>query len=387
MKSQHLMQHGGSLIQNVGNWLEIDAVAFESNVRDVLSVIDDRALLCAVVKSDAYGHGADLVLPSLVRLDIPFVGVGSNEEAAVARRCGFEGRILRVRAAAPQEIKAGLDQDIEELVADPESAWEMRNIAAEAGKPIRIHLDINSSGMSRHSLDVSSTLGRACAVGIVSHPWLQLAGIMTHFPKDNNRHIEQVLLRFHSQAMTLLQLTGTRREDVLLHCANSYAALHVPGSWLDMVRAGAVLYGDSDPAAGQFQRCLTFKARIASVNSYAAGSKVGYGLTRTLTRDSRLASVTAGYGDGYRRALACQGSVLVHGRRAAIVDLVSMNSMVVDVTDIADVSPGDEVVLFGRQGSEEITPAELETANSAILADLYTVWAGGRRILVSPEDM
>ena len=387
MKSQHLMHHVGSSIQNVGNWLEIDAVAFESNVRGVLSMIDNQALLCAVVKSDAYGHGADLVLPSLVRLGVPFVGVGNNEEAALARRCGFEGRILRVRAAAPQEIKAGLDHDIEELVADPESAWEMHNIAADAGKSIRIHLDINSSGMSRHSLDVSTPLGRACAVGIVSHPWLHLAGIMTHFPTDDNRHIEQGLWRFHSQAMTLLQLTGIPREDVLLHCANSYAAMHMPGSWLDMVRAGAVLYGDSDPAQGQFQRCLSFKARIASVNSYATGSKVGYGLTHTLTRDSRLASVTAGYGDGYRRALACQGSVLVHGRRAAIVDLVSMNSMVVDVTDIADVSPGDEVVLFGRQGSEEITPEELETANSAILADLYTVWAGGRRILVSPKDV
>ncbi|WP_426978565.1 alanine racemase [Pseudarthrobacter sp. O4] len=387
MKSQHLMQHVGSSIQNVGNWLEIDAVAFESNVRDVLSMIEDRALLCAVVKSDAYGHGADLLLPSLVRLDVPFVGVGSNEEAATARHCGFKGRILRVRAAAPQEIKAGLEHDIEELVADPQSAWEMRNIAAKAGKTIRIHLDINSSGMSRHSLDVSSTLGRACAVGIVSHPGLELAGIMTHFPNDNNRHIEQALLRFQSQAMTLLHITGTPREDVLLHCADSYAALHVRGSWLDMVRAGAVLYGDSDPTAGQFQRCLTFKSRIASVNSYAAGSRVGYGLTRTLARDSRLASVTAGYGDGYRRALARQGNVLVRGRRAAIVDVVSMNSMVVDVTDIADLSPGDEVVLFGRQGSAEITPAGLETANSAILADLYTVWAGGHRVLATNEGM
>lgn len=387
MKSHHLMQHAGSQIENVGNWLEIDAAAFESNVRDVLSMIDGRALLCAVVKSDAYGHGAGLVLPTVVRLGVPFVGVGNNEEAALARSCGFEGRILRVRAAAPQKMRAGLEYDIEELVADPESAWEMRNIAAGAGKPIRIHLDINSSGMSRHSLDVSTALGRASAAGIISHRWLRLAGIMTHFPRDSARHIEQVLHRFQSQATALLQLTGTAREEVLLHCANSYAALHVPGSWLDMVRAGAVLYGDSDPAAGLFQRCLTFKARIASVNSYAAGSRVGYGLTHTLARDSRLASVTAGYGDGYRRALARHGGVLVRGRRAAVVDLVSMNSMVVDVTDIPDVAPGDEVVLFGRQGGSEITPAELETANSAILADLYTVWAGGRRILTGPHGV
>lgn len=387
MKSQDLMHPVCTSVQDAGSWLEIDAAAFEANVQTVLSMLDERALLCAVVKSNAYGHGADLLLPSLVRLGVPFVGVGSNEEAAMARRFGFEGRILRVRAAAPQEIKAGLRHDIEELVADPRSAWGIQEIAAEAGKVVRIHLDINSSGISRHSLDVSTTLGRASAVAIVSHPGLQLAGIMTHFPKDDDDHIETALLRFQRQALTLLRLTGTSRQEVLLHCANSYAALHVRGSWLDMVRTGAVLYGDSAPTPGHFRRCLAFKARIASVNSYPAGTKVGYGLTHTLDRDSRLASVTAGYGDGYRRALASKGGVLVRGRRAAIVDVVSMNSMVVDVTDIGDVRPGDEVVLFGRQGGAEITPAELEATNSAILADLYTVWAQGNRVLVNDEDM
>lgn len=387
MNSQELIHPVRSSVQNAGSWLEIDAAAFESNVRNLLSMIDGQALLCAVVKSHAYGHGADLLLPSLVRLGVPFVGVGSNEEAAIARRCGFEGRILRVRAAAPQEVEAGLRHDIEELVADPQSAWEMHRIASKAGKMVRIHLDINSSGISRHSLDVSSAQGRTSAVEIVSHRGLHLAGIMTHFPTDENSYIETALLHFQSQALMLLQLTGTPREDVLLHCASSYAALHVPGSWLDMVRAGAVLYGDSEPASGTFQRCLAFKARIASINSYAAGTKVGYGLTRTLGRDSRLASVTAGYGDGYRRALAREGGVLVRGRRAAIVDVGSMNSMVVDVTDMAEASPGDEVVLFGRQGGVEIAPAELEAANSAILADLYTVWAQGNRVLVNGEDM
>ncbi len=91
MNSQDLMQYLRSSVQDAGSWLEIDAAAFESNVRNLLSKIDDRALLCAVVKSHAYGHGADLLLPSLVRLGVPFVGVGSNEEAAIARRCGFEG--------------------------------------------------------------------------------------------------------------------------------------------------------------------------------------------------------------------------------------------------------------------------------------------------------
>ncbi|WP_425864814.1 alanine racemase [Arthrobacter sp. TWP1-1] len=387
MNPQQLLTDVSTSIQNVGTWLEIDSDAFESNVRDVLSMLEGQALLCAVVKSDAYGHGAKLLMPSLVRLEVPFIGVGSNEEAAIARRCGHKGRIMRVRAAAPQEVEAGLEHDIEELVADPQSAWAIQDIAATSGRAIKIHLDINASGISRHSLDVSTASGQACAVEIISQPGLELAGIMTHFPRDDVQHIEQAILRFQGQAMTLLRLTGTRREDVLLHCANSYAAQHVPGSWLDMVRTGAVIYGDSDPLVGAFRRCLTFKARVASVNSYAAGSNVGYGQSHVLTRDSLLASVTVGYGDGYRRALAVGGDVLIHGNRAAIVDLVSMNSMMVDVTDLAGVSPGDEVVLFGRQGNDEITPAELEKANFAILADLYTVWAGGHRFLTTAKSM
>ncbi|MET3922814.1 alanine racemase [Arthrobacter sp. UYEF20] len=136
MNSQDPMQHVRSPVQDVGSWLEIDGAAFEANVRNLPSMIDDRALLCAVVKSNAYGHGADLLLPFLVRLGVPFIGVGSNEEADTARRCGFEGRILRVRAAAPQEIKAGLRHDIEELIADPQSAWEIHKIATDAGKVV-----------------------------------------------------------------------------------------------------------------------------------------------------------------------------------------------------------------------------------------------------------
>lgn len=387
MNPQHLLTDVSTSIHNVGTWLEIDAGAFESNVRDVLSMIEGQALLCAVVKSDAYGHGAKLLMPSLVRLAVPYIGVGSNEEAAIARSCGHKGRIMRVRAAAPQEVQAGLAHDIEELVADPQSAWAMQDIAETSGRTIKIHLDINASGISRHSLDVSTASGQACAVEILSQPGLELAGIMTHFPRDDVQHIEQAILRFQDQSRTLLRLTGTRRQDVLLHCANSYATQHVPGSWLDMVRTGAVIYGDSDPSVGAFRRCLTFKARVASINNYAAGSNVGYGQAHTLSRDSLLASVTVGYGDGYRRALAVGGDVLIHGHRAAIVDLVSMNSMMVDVTDLAGVSPGDEVVLFGRQGNEEITSAELEEANFAILADLYTVWAGGRRFLTTEKGV
>ncbi|MDP9933915.1 alanine racemase [Paenarthrobacter nicotinovorans] len=372
---------------NLASWLEVDGDAFEANVRAVRELLRDRASLCTVIKSDAYGHGAELLMPALVRSGVPYIGVGSNREAAIARSHGFTGKLLRVRAAAPQEIAAAVGYGVEELVADPQSAWEINRIAAAAGRVVRIHLDINSSGISRHSLDVSSALGRASAAGILSHGNLELAGVMTHFPLDDVRDIEAGLVRFQEQATSILQAAGIPREQVLLHAANSYATLNVPSALLDMVRTGALLYGDSDLRHPGYRRCLAFKARIGSVNCYPAGSKVGYGHLHTLRSEARLATVTAGYGDGYRRALAMGGSVLVRGQRVPVVDAVSMNSMVVDVSDVADVCPGDEVVLFGRQGSQEITVDELESANGNILADLYTVWAGGSRVLASEAAM
>lgn len=376
-------ENHSSTTDNLSSWLEIDGAAFDANVRSALDMLQGRALLCAVIKSDAYGHGADLLLPSLVALGVPYIGVGTNSEAGLAREHGFSGRLLRVRAAAPQEIKAGLPHSIEELVADPQSAWEMSRIAADEGRRLRVHLDINSSGISRHSLDVSSPLGRACALEIVGLPHLELAGIMTHFPQDDVDHVKRALHRFKAESKAILQGAGISRSEILLHAANSYAALNVPSTWLDMVRMGAALYGDSDPGHTIFQRCMTFKARIGSVNCYPAGSSVGYGLTHTLAEDSRLATVTAGYGDGYRRSLGRQGKVLVRGHRVPVVDIISMNSFVVDVSSLRDVRPGDEVVLFGGQDGVKITVEELETANAAILADLYTVWGNRARVLAA----
>jgi alanine racemase len=368
---------------DLSSWLEIDGAAFSENVRSMLGMLQGRANLCAVIKSDAYGHGADLLLPFLVASGVPYIGVGANAEAGLARAHGFTGRLLRVRAAAPQEIKAGLRHGIEELVADPRSAWEMSRIADGEGQSLRVHLDINSSGISRHSLDVSSPDGLASAVEIISHPQLELAGIMTHFPQDDVDHVAHALDRFKAESSAVLHAAGIPRHDVLLHAANSYTTLNVPAAWLDMVRTGAALYGDSDPRHAMFRRCMTFKARIGSVNSYPAGSSVGYGLTHTLARDSRLATVTVGYGDGYRRSLGRRGHVLVRGQRVPVVDIISMNSMVVDVSAVKHVRPGDEVVLFGGQDGGTVSVGELEAANAAILADLYTVWANRSRVLAA----
>lgn len=220
---------------------------------------------------------------------------GFQPGGGIARSHGYAGKLLRVRAAAPQEIAAALEYEVEELVADPQSAWEISRIAATAGRRVRVHLHINSSGISRHSLEVSSAPGRASAVAILGYPQLEPAGIVTHFPLDDVSHIKAGLARFEDDARCILHAANVPGEQVLLHAAaNSFATLNVHSSWLDMVRTGAVLYGDSDPRHTIYRRCLAFKARIGSVNTYPAGTKVGYRHTHTLSAASRLATVTAG---------------------------------------------------------------------------------------------
>jgi alanine racemase len=168
-------------------------------------------------------------------------------------------------------------------------------------------------------------------------------------------------------------MTQLQRSDVLLRVANSFATLNVPEAHLDMVRTGAALYGYVGPRPA-FQHVVSFKSRVASVNPYPAGNTVGYDRTFTLKRDSVLANLPVGYSDGYRRAYTNKGSVLVRGQRASVVGKVSMNTTMLDVTDIPGVKPGDEIVLFGKQGGGEITQAEIEQLTGVLLADQYAVW-------------
>ena len=146
-----------------------------------------------------------------------------------------------------------------------------------------------------------------------------------------------------------------------------------------MVRPGGVLYGDSIPSYTQYKKTMAFKTQVAVVNSYLKGTTVGYDQTFTLKRDSRLANLPFGYSDGYRRVFSNKSYVLINGHKVPVVGRVSMNTTMVDVTDFPDIKAGDEVVLYGKQGNEEVKQADLEEYNGALLADLYTVWGNSNQ--------
>ena len=355
-------------------WIEVDPAVFDHNLGLIRSMLTGGAKVCAVMKADAYGVGIDMVMPNVIRARIPYVGIASTEEARMARACGFKGRLMRVRATTAWEIEAALPYAVEELVGDLDAAQAVARIAGRRRRPARVHLALNSAGMSRNGLEMATEAGRREAQALVATDSLRIVGLMTHFPTEDLPDVRHGLDTFKRDAAWLFANTALRREDVLLHAANSFAVQHVPEAHLDMVRPGGALYGYGGTPKPPFAHAGAFKTRVASVQAYPAGNTVSYDRTFTLTRDSLLANLPVGYSDGYRRAYSNKGSVLVRGRRAPVVGRVTMNTTMVDVTDIPGVAPGDEVVLFGRQGDDEITQAEIEELTGVILADQYTVW-------------
>ncbi len=356
-------------------WIEVDPAAFEHNLRLIQAMSTGGARTCAVMKADAYGAGIELVMPSIIRAGIPYVGIASTEEARMARSCGFRGRLMRVRAATSAEVEGALPHDVEELVGGLDAARTIAGIARRHGRrPARVHMALNSAGMSRNGLELGSANGRREALQAVATEGLQVVGLMTHFPGEELPDLRHGLETFRGEAAWLFANTTLRREQVLLHAANSFAVQHVPESHLDMIRPGGALYGYGGTPKPPFVHVASFRTRVASVQAYSAGSTVSYDRTFTLERDSLLANLPVGYSDGYRRAYSNRGSVLVRGQRAPVLGRVTMNTTMVDVTAIPGVEPGDEVVLFGRQGEDEITQAEIEAVTGVILADQYSVW-------------
>lgn len=355
-------------------WIEVDRAVLDANIRLIRSMLAGGVQVCAVMKADAYGTGIALAMPSIIAAGFPYVGIASTEEARAARRSGFKGRLLRVRAATPDEVEDALPDKVEELAGNLAAALDMAAIARRRGRTLRVHLALNSAGMSRNGIEMATEQGRRDAAAIARIEGLRIVGMMTHFPTEERDDILQGLAAFKSQTAWLFANTSLRREDVILHAANSFAVQHIPEAQLDMVRPGGALYGYGGTPKPPFAHVASFKARVAAVNAYPAGDTVSYDRTYTLKRDSLLANLPVGYSDGYRRAYSNAGSVLIRGRRAPVVGRVTMNTTMVDVTDIPGVEIGDEAVLFGKQGGDEITQAEIERITGVILADQYTIW-------------
>ena len=358
--------------QNVSNAvIEISRPLFDANIKRLQAFIKNSsgADVCMVMKADAYGHGIRNLLPSVIESGITCIAISSNEEARVVREGKFAGRLMRVRSATAAEVRAAVRYDMQELVGTLAQAEAISEIAQHLDKEIAIHLALNSAGMGRNGLELATERGKAEVLKLVTTPRISVTGIMTHFPNGTN---SESLALFKQQANWVIEQGNLSREKITLHVANTELTLGAVDSHLDMVRPGSLFYGDMEPGS-DYKRIYSFKTSVASVHHFPKGSAVGYGSTETLQRDSTLANLPIGYSDGYPRSLSRIGEVLIRGQRAKVIGGITMNTTMVDITDIAEVRPGDEVVLLGTQGKDEITIEEIEQSEGA-LCDLCTIW-------------
>lgn len=372
--------------ENTNAFMEVDTKAFKNNL-EVAKKIASNAKVCAVLKADAYGAGIRTLMPIVIEEKIPCVAITSNEEARVIRDMKYKGMILRIRTATNGELKDGIKYQITELIGNLDQAKFYDELAKKMGKKFTIHIPLNSAGMDRNGIDLSMDKDKAQAVELAKLPNLIIGGLMTHFPYDEVDKIKELKKKFDADTNFLIEVAGLDRSKLILHAANSYAAVQVPEVRYDMIRPGKLIYGygGGDPTL-PIQQIMSLKSQVAVINEYPKGSKVAYDGTYTLKRDSKLANIPLGYNDGYALALSNKGKVLIRGHKVPVVGKVTKNTFMVDVTEYPDIQAGDEVVLFGKQCGNEITQAEIEKGTGTILSETLGYISSANPIFVKDYE-
>ena len=341
---------------NPRNRRVVDPGKIEQNMREICSALPEHVRALAVVKADGYGHGALQTARAAIHGGASMLAVASVDEGTALRDAGIRIPILVLGAVTGYDVKQGVEAGLIQTVCSPDMVRMCESAATETGKQTEVHLKIDT-GMGR--IGIRSEKEKEQVMKTLQEcPHVKLSGAYTHFAdadggEDGERYTEQQFRRF-------LELTDGLPEDVIRHCCNSAAIHRHPEMHLDMVRAGISLYGYPPVKTNmKLEPCMTWTATVSYVKELAPGSFVSYGRTWQAKRTIRAATVTCGYGDGYHRSASGKACVLIHGRRAAVIGRICMDQMVADVTDIPDVKPGDEVILIGREGHEQITAEDL----------------------------
>ncbi len=329
-------------------------------VRD--RVGSDRKILVAV-KANAYGHGLVQVARMAAETgSADWLGVATLEEGRTLRACGVTLPILKFSPAFPEELPAAVEAGLTLAVCTEEDVRALQAQAAAREVSVKVHLKVDT-GMAR--IGVAPALAPALARLIEESPSLELEGIFTHLPvADTAAEDEYTRGQLALFADVVCQVQETiGREVELVHAANSGGVLVHETSWLDMVRPGIMSYGHYPDASTRrtvpLRPGLTWMTRISFLKYVRGGTTVGYGRTWTAPYDTWIATIPVGYGDGYNRGLSSRGSVLISGRRYPIAGRVCMDQTMVDVGPDLSVAVGDDVVLLGRSGDEEITATEM----------------------------
>ncbi|NLE43997.1 MAG: alanine racemase [Chloroflexi bacterium] len=341
-------------------WVEVDLEAIAFNVRRTQEIIGPDVDLLAVLKADAYGHGAVRVAHTAVNNGARYCGVASLNEALRLRDAGIDTPILILGYTPAWQAREALLRDITITLYDLDVARAFSRAGADLRRVARAHVKVDT-GMGRLGL-LPEQVG-SFVTQVQGLPGLELEGIFTHFSVADDEDLQytrEQLARFNQVLSELEHLNVVFR---YVHCANSAALLRLPESRFNLVRLGLAMYGlQPSPHVALpsgFRPAMTWKTTVAQVKVLPRGSFVSYGNTYRTQREETIAVIPVGYADGFRRGPQPWRAVLVHGERAPIVGTVCMDQTMVDVSHIPRVRVGDEVVLIGPQRDDEITAEEV----------------------------
>jgi alanine racemase len=356
-------------------WVEVDLEAVAYNVRQVKEIIGPEVQVLAVLKADAYGHGAITVARTALNNGASFCGVASVNEAVRMRNGGVDAPILVLGYTPAWLAKEALLHDVTLTLYNADVARAFSRAATDLRRTARVHIKVDT-GMGRLGLLPDQVI--PFVQEIRNLPGLDLEGIFTHFSVADDESLEYTRWQLDRFLKVLDQLAGIGITFRLVHCANSAALLRLPESRFNVVRLGLAMYGLQPSLHVQlppgFRPALVWKTSIAQVKILPPGSYVSYGNTYRTESEETIAVIPVGYADGFRRAPTRWQAVLAHGQRAPIVGRVCMDQTMISIGHIPNVRVGDEVVLIGRQGDDEITAEEvadwLGTINYEVVSEI-----------------
>jgi alanine racemase len=342
---------------------------FGNNIRYLRQFVAP-AKLCVVMKANAYGHGLAALAPVAAEAGADMIGICTNPEAETIRRLGLRIPLLRLRMALEAEMDESVrDLDIEEQVGSREAAAYLSAAGVRRGRPVSVHLDIDT-GMGRSGFfpEQLSTIREVMAL-----PGLHIAGVMSHFPNADAGDL--ALTNSQMERMSRFCAELGLADDVMVHTHNSAATVRLTEKRQAMVRSGAACYGvrtsrefENPP---ELKPVMSFRTWVAQLRDVPKGRTIGYGGLYTTVRDTKVACLPVGFGEGYPRSLFNKGIVLIHGKRCPVIGRVSLNVLTIDVTDLdTEVRLGDEVVLIGSQGGETVTFEEMADKFSSVHTEI-----------------
>lgn len=349
------------------NWIEINLAALRYNFFNIKKCINSSIKIIPVVKNNAYGHGLIDVSRVLVNLGVNMLAVSKFHEVESLRREGIDTPVLVLSGLIKEEYtKAFLSNAIPAIFR-----YDQLEACNEAGKllnrllPVHIKFDTGMGRLGFMSWEVKRVIE---TLSHLSHVTVQ--GIMTHFADADEKASDYVTeqLSVFNDIIATFRMAGI--SPIWIHAANSAATFRFPEARLSAIRPGLALYGPMS-FAPYLRQVMYFKSRILQIKEIPSGHPIGYGRTFIALRSMKIAVISVGYGDGYFRCLSNNGDVLIRGVRCPIVGRISMSLITVDISQLPEAAPDDEVVLLGSQGNENITADELAMRADTISYEIY----------------